>query len=371
MTSPDLDDSSSDPLQSWIDAGLFEPTSDDSGPRREVLEWLESIGFGPESFAGLSVEELPVELNRRILQPGPRLTKDEVRQVAAFDGTRFDEILRAGGYPSGYEFTSDDVATFDAFAIAEQVFSDEELLHFIRVLSGSMGRVADAATALFRIDVSPELEDRDAGELEWAVRNYEATQLLEPLMMTARTFLLRELGLSSARNDQARMLISGTENISTLQLAVGFVDIVGYTSMAGEMSPDDLGSFVRNFEAQAHDVVTDNGGRVVKLIGDEVMFVNLSPTDACRTALALIEAFDGEEATPRGGIATGEVVARGGDYYGTVVNLAARVAALAVTGEVLVDEATAEESAGIAFESAGRRMLKGFPDPVPLLSITP
>ena len=364
------DEPSADPLQAWIDAGLFLPEDDTTGQRREVLEWLGGIGYGPSFFGGLTAEQLPSEINRRMLQPGRRMSFDETAGLVELSRDDFDRVCRAAGYPSDYLFTDDDVQAFQSFAAAMALFSEDELLHFIRVLSSSMGRIADAATAIFRLDISPELETSDAREVEWAMRNNETIELIDPMMVAARTFMLRELGLSSVRNDEARSLIGDTANTSTLRLAVGFVDLVGYTSISGGMSPDDLGRFIREFEARAHDVVTANGGRVVKLIGDEVMFVNISSADACRTAMALIDSFEDEEATPSGGIATGEVVGRGGDYYGSVVNLAARIAALAVTGEVLVDVATAENATGINFEPAGRRMLKGFPDPVSLLSIT-
>lgn len=354
------------------------PDLDESGERREVLAWLDSIKMTPEMFAGITAAEFPLEMNRRILQPGKRFSREEVRNLVELEGEDVDRVLQASGYSADYEFTADDIGALHSFATAMGVFSDEELLHFIRVVSSAMGRIADAATALFRIDVSPGLEQSGAAEIEWARSNYASIQLLEPLMLAVRTFLLRELGVSSARNDAARGLIDDTANTSTLRLAVGFVDLVGYTSMAETMNPDDLGRFVREFEARAHDAVTAHGGRVVKLIGDEVMFVNLSPADACHTALALIAAFDDDAATPSGGIATGDVVGRGGDYYGSIVNLAARIAGLAVTGEVLVDAETAGEAGGDAaaettleFEPAGRRMLKGFADPVSLLSITP
>ena len=95
----------------------------------------------------------------------------------------------------------------------------------------------------------------------------------------------------------------------------------------------------------------------------------------CEVALGLTESFrrDGSHVTPRGGVTYGSVLARGGDFYGPTVNLAARVADLAVPDEVLVDEelrrtvsATGDR---FTFESAGRRMLKGFDEPVALYSL--
>jgi adenylate cyclase len=127
-------------------------------------------------------------------------------------------------------------------------------------------------------------------------------------------------------------------------------------------------------------------GRLVKLIGDAVMFTAVDAEPAIDIALRLLEAFSEryEQILPRGGIAVGEVLTRGGDYYGPVVNLASRIADQAVPSEILVtnDVYLRVEFAGAdpsktlgpgragqyAFENAGRRTLKGFTDPVKLYS---
>jgi adenylate cyclase len=110
---------------------------------------------------------------------------------------------------------------------------------------------------------------------------------------------------------------------------------------------------------------------VVKFVGDEVMFVTLAPEAACDIALTLVERFTGDAAvTPRGGLASGEVLIRGGDYYGPIVNLAARLAELAIPREVLVNQALGAQAGGsrFRFEPAGRRMLRGFDEPVLLFT---
>jgi len=111
----------------------------------------------------------------------------------------------------------------------------------------------------------------------------------------------------------------------------------------------------------------------VKLIGDEVMFVVRDPAAACEVALTLVDRFANDPAvTPRGGLAWGDILYRGGDYYGPTVNLAARVAQIAVPGELLVttDVAAHADGDAVHFEPAGKRMLKGFDEPVPLLAVT-
>jgi adenylate cyclase len=128
---------------------------------------------------------------------------------------------------------------------------------------------------------------------------------------------------------------------------------------------------IGQFEGRAFEVAWTHRGRIVKHIGDEVMFVALDAVAGCAIARDLTAAF-ASDIEPRGGLCFGDVISRHGDYYGPVVNLASRLADLAVPGEVLVDAETAG-SAGDAFEfgGAGRRQLKGFDRPVEVYSLGP
>src|SRR5260370_19913013 len=103
------------------------------------------------------------------------------------------------------------------------------------------------------------------------------------------------------------------------------------------------------------------------------MFFVLEPDDACENALALVDRFaEDSNVTPRGGLAVGEILSRGGDYYGPVVNLASRIADLAVPNEILVTPDLRERAekalAPVAFDAAGRRLLKGFDEPLDLFA---
>lgn len=142
--------------------------------------------------------------------------------------------------------------------------------------------------------------------------------------------------------------------------------------MSQQMTSAELAAVIDRFEESAHGIVTARDGRLVKLIGDEVMFVSVDAGAACDTALALLERFVGDpNIAPRGALACGPLLFRGGDYYGPIVNLASRLADLAVTGEILV---TPEVGAQVAdprlrFEPAGKRMLKGLDEPTTVLTV--
>jgi class 3 adenylate cyclase len=133
------------------------------------------------------------------------------------------------------------------------------------------------------------------------------------------------------------------------------------------MTAADLGVFLRTFEARANDAVTAAGARLVKLIGDEVMFVAPDVDAACKVATALMseqETVDGRTVVPRGGVAVGPVLVRGGDYFGDVVTTASRLAGQAAPGELLVTEAFAAAATTLDFTDPTERQLKGFEAPV-------
>lgn len=133
-------------------------------------------------------------------------------------------------------------------------------------------------------------------------------------------------------------------------LAVGFTDMVGYTRMTRGLGNAELVGVLDRFESLTGDVVADGRGRVVKTIGDEVLFVCESASAAAGIALELAARAEAEQKLPqvRTGLAHGAVLNRFGDVYGAVVNIAARLTAVARPGTVLADTAFAGELAGTA-----------------------
>ena len=107
---------------------------------------------------------------------------------------------------------------------------------------------------------------------------------------------------------------------------VGFADIVGFTPMGELLDATALDSMLRKFENGVRGAATSAGTRVVKLLGDEAMFVSGSPEEAAAIACALVGDPDLPEL--RVGLATGAVLTRGGDVFGSTVNLAARLVEL-------------------------------------------
>lgn len=129
--------------------------------------------------------------------------------------------------------------------------------------------------------------------------------------------------------------------------AVGFTDMVGYTRMTRGLDSAELTQVLDRFEGLTGDVVAEGRGRVVKTIGDEVLFVCESARAAADIALELAARAAAEHGLPqvRTGLAHGAVLSRFGDVYGAAVNIAARLTAVARPGTVLVNTALAGELA--------------------------
>jgi class 3 adenylate cyclase len=166
------------------------------------------------------------------------------------------------------------------------------------------------------------------------------------------------------------------ESVATSRhLMVGFVDLVGYTALARTLSPGELAGLLSRFEDLVADVVTTGGGRLVKLIGDGAMFVADTPDDGCRMALGLCDRLASTEALPpaRVGADSGVVLARQGDYFGEVVNRAARLVALANPATVVVSESIAAALDGNSFglERLPPQALKGFQAPAVTYRLLP
>ncbi len=123
-------------------------------------------------------------------------------------------------------------------------------------------------------------------------------------------------------------------------MAVGFADMVGFTLLSQHLGDEELAAVVARFEEVAHDTVVGLGGRVVKMIGDEAMFIVPTAAAAAEIALSLAEAYADDDllSDVRVGLSMGPVLLHDGDYYGPVVNVASRLAGVANPGTVLVSD---------------------------------
>lgn len=208
------------------------------------------------------------------------------------------------------------------------------------VFAESLSPWAQGEVDLGRVAVSDESHDSTRAEpdedtaLAAARKVAELADELEPLLVYAWR---RHLAAATAR-----MVADADPSVGEqgLRRCVGFADLVSFTSLVRRLSERELATVVQRFEALCSDVITGHGGRVIKTVGDEVLYVAKVPADGARIALDLVDAIRYDDMLPpvRVGLAYGHVVSRLGDVFGTTVNRAARLTAVAPSGKVLADE---------------------------------
>lgn len=342
------------------------PAGDD-----DVEAFLTALGATPERIRAAAgaghLHGLAADL---ILREGADLTAAQVAERARTTVDVVTATWRSVGLavdPHEPAFSEADVELVRGLVGLED-FEGFEGGELLRVMGAALGRVADAAVAVYVQTVETSMMAAGASPAEMARNN--ATTAAAALQLGDALGILFTHHLRAAIDRQRQAQVGVTER-TLMRLAVGFVDLVGFTPLAQELPARELLAVVRGLEARAFDVATAHGGRVVKHIGDEIMVVALDPTAGCETVLALMRHLDDRGIAPHGGLAFGDVVVRHGDYYGSVVNLASRLTDEAIPGEVLVDAAVADGvvADGLAFEAAGRRMLKGFAEPVRVSSL--
>ena len=207
----------------------------------------------------------------------------------------------------------------------------------VRTWGRSYARLAEWQTTL--------LADIATDDPDPAHRLTELAQSVLPRVESLQSYVWRR-HLASATS-RALAVESATTPVSTM--AVCFVDIVGYTSRSKSLAEAELVAWLEHFEDAATGIVVDRGGRMIKTIGDEVLFVADRAEDAADAALEMTaRGADDDDPFPavRAGIAYGDVVSRLGDVFGATVNIAARLTSVARPGTVLVDEGCHETLSG-------------------------
>ena len=355
-------------IDAWIDAGLYDPSAPDAGERRALLEYLVDRGAAIAELQQANDEQrLPAlagDLRRRGVL---RVTARELADECGVDASIVLAISRATGLPAYDEDAAVyRVADAGAFAIAGEaieVFGIGPVLEFSRTVGAALASIADAAIAMFGIEVAGRFDERGVSEVDRAAAiDAAAATLTEQVPVVLDTLLFHHVEAASGRG-------AGT---STVHMAVGFVDLVSSTELVHQLGPAELTDVIGAFERIAVETVSRHGGRVVKTIGDEVMFVVPEPRAACAAVREMRSAVGDDERLPaiRGGLTVGDLVRGYGDFYGADVTLAARIVRIAQPGVVLITDALRREAGdGVSSAEHGAHRLRGFPEPVMLYSL--
>ncbi|MGY2129055.1 adenylate/guanylate cyclase domain-containing protein [Blastococcus sp. SYSU DS0617] len=289
----------------------------------------------------------------RLLLDGPRrYTRLQIAEMAGMPPSRTQRLWRALGFPDAADdavaFTDADVQALHVLStlIDSGFVGPDTEASIARAMGQSLSRLADwqtdmLADALARgARTGAEPGERAAATAEEAVA---AAEELLPRLREVQDYVWRRHLAANAER-----LLAVTGGGDRRELAVGFVDLVGYTSRSRGMGGQELGEMIEDFESTAAEVIARHHGRVVKTVGDGVLFTAATAADAVEIGLLLPLVWDTEERPPlRVGAAYGRVLTRLGDIYSPVVNLAARLTSLARPGTLLVDRDLADRIRGL------------------------
>ena len=247
-------------------------------------------------------------------------------------------------------------------------------LQLVRVYGQAISQVADAEVRLFHLYVhEPLMRDGVPGlemaeEMEQLAR--ELLPLASPMMDHIHQRFLQHFVEQDVIGHMEADVDEDTLELGRLRVAIAFADLAGYTRLTEEEGEEQALGAVERFVDAVENTLPDDA-RVVKTIGDEVMVVGSDPAALTDWAVGFQTLID-ERPLPRVGIHYGETLYRDGDYYGREVNLAARVAARAAGGEVLVTRPVVDNAGQhLEFEPIGEVRLKGFREPTELFLARP
>ena len=277
--------------------------------------------------------------DRMLVPSRRRYTKMEVAELTGVSVDKLDRLWRALGFPAAGD--ADTVFT-DLDLEAVRIYQGLQTLgaadldtsvQLARVMGSSMARIAEAELGTGNL-ISNEVDPIISADTFASVADVTISGVARLLEFVWR----RQMAAGIQRNMLLRS--HGLGPGQSPEMAVGFADMVGFTLLSQHLTDEELAAVVRRFEEISHDIVTSARGRVVKMIGDEVMFVVDDVTDAARIGLGLADAYADDDllSDVRVGLAFGPVLLRDGDYFGPTVNLAHRIVNIGNPGTVLMSD---------------------------------
>jgi len=335
--------------------------------RRELLEYLDSLGFTTDEMVaaeqhgrlfalsgdGSLRSGKPVHSLRTAAQAIGRPLKD-VEQAWAALGLTVADVDQVS-------LSEADVEGLRTWSDLSRFVGDVTSLGVLRVLGGSMARFAEAVSSAIRGGVPAIQLNHTSDELTTAKAYAGVTSFIPRVSQLIDVVHRQHL-------ESARMYFEDVlrDTSPTVHCGVGFVDLSGFTTLTQLMTPEELSGLLTEFSATVTDVVHSDGGRVIKFIGDAVMWVSPTGLQLATAAADLVNHPKARDTglQVRAGLAFGPMLALDGDYYGNPVNLAARLVAAAEPGEILLSadlHAELPDSASVPTEPL---TLRGFSQPV-------
>jgi class 3 adenylate cyclase len=348
-------------------AGIANPRE-----RTDLIKYLGELGFTVEEMAEAEQRGRLFGLAGDILQWSGRPIYT-MATAAEQLGVSPEEVARVWGLlgltvagPDVPALSQADVDALATWVALNTVVGEDGAHGILRVLGAAMARLAEAESTMIRAGMPDIQMDHTHDELATA-QAYRAIAEFIP-RIGALIDVVHRHHLTGARTHFEGVL---RDTSASVMCGIGFADLSGFTALTQALTPAQLSDLLNEFAGTVADVVHADGGRVVKFIGDEVMWVSASPEQLAKAAVDLVDHPRAREEglQVRAGIAYGTVLAINGDYFGSPVNLAARLVASAAPGQILASSELHDQLPGWPATAYGPLTLKGFDAPVPVFEL--
>lgn len=307
------------------------------------------------------------DLEREILGESPSLTSADLVGSGDASGADVGRLWRALGFADAGEAVAFTQADVEAVAMLQALVASgtvdfETAVRLTRAVGHTMARLADwqVSTLTQRVE---DMERSGRGTGSRLNTGLEFVRAIEPSFEHLMAYAWRR-HLAAA---VARVEALGAEDadLHTITATVGFADLVSFTRLSTGIDQDELADVVEGFESMCLDLVAGRGGRVIKTLGDSVLFVAAAPRLGVDIAADIVERIGADPALPdvHVGLATGPVVLRLGDVFGSPVNMASRLTGVARRNRVICDPTTAavmRDVEGYSQRPLTERGLRGF-----------
>jgi class 3 adenylate cyclase len=315
---------------------------------------------------------------------GPAYSLAEAAEILGLDPALLRRVMASAGYAEGAEgLQEEDIEGLRSLRVAKDAgFPEEALMQAVRVYSDSLARVAEMESRLFHFYIHERLraEGLTGSELDEATERAgnQVNAIMEPVIL-----YFHRKGFQRAIREEAVMhlarqagLVERGDVPGQMDRAISFVDLSSFTPLAEAMGDEKAAEVLERFSSLVREASTRWEGRVAKQIGDAFMLVFPDAPMAVACALEIEDRALLEPQFPaaRSGVHWGSVLYRDGDYVGSSVNIASRVAAEAERHQVLVTESVRSEAKGlpgIEFVPLGKRRLKGLAEELVLFHARP
>jgi adenylate cyclase len=335
--------------------------------RAGLIEYLDGLGFTVDEMVEAEHRGRLFGLAGDVLQWSGRPIYT-FRAAADALGVPIEEVAHVWEVlgltvadPEQVALSQADVDGLAAWVAVKAAVGGDAALGFLRVLGASMARLAEAGGTMVRL-ATPEIQMTHTGEELTTARAYRSVAEITQRFSVLIDAVWRH-SIASARTHLEGVIRDASPSVVC---GIGFADLTGFTALTQRLTTNELSDLLIEFGGAVADLVHADGGRVVKFIGDEVMWVTSTPQLLAKVAVDLVEHSRAREAglLVRAGLGYGRVLAIGGDYFGNAVNLAARLVAAAAPGQILASTDVRDELPDWPAIPQEPLILKGFESPV-------